>query len=88
MSLDLSRMYPRLRFLIQDQPDVVAEARSVWREQYPEALGEGRIQLMVHDFFTEQPFLGADVYNLRYILYVYYYLVYSSILLFTDFHDY
>ena len=68
MSLDLSRMFPNLRFVVQDLPHVVEQARSAWQASGAAAVDSERIQFMAHDFFKEQAIQGADVYLLRWIL--------------------
>lgn len=52
-----------LRFIVQDLPGTVKEGESL----LPEKL-KGRVEFMPHDFFTEQPVQGADVYFFRFIL--------------------
>lgn len=52
-----------LRFVVQDYEDVIGHGI----ESLPEDL-KGRVEFMQHDFFTEQPVKGADVYFLRWIL--------------------
>ncbi|KZT10989.1 uncharacterized protein LAESUDRAFT_809834 [Laetiporus sulphureus 93-53] len=47
---------------------VVKKLRQSGRGELPEALSSGRAELVTHDFFTEQPTRGADVYLLRHIL--------------------
>ncbi|TFY79279.1 hypothetical protein EWM64_g4731 [Hericium alpestre] len=68
MSLDLAKRYPSLSFIVQDEPEVIAQASDIWKQEMPTALESRRVKLMAHDFFSEQPVKGADVYNLRYIL--------------------
>jgi hypothetical protein len=60
MCFDLARSFPNMKCISQDLPAVV-EAASV-----PEDL-QGRVQLMPHDFFTEQPIKNADAYLFRWI---------------------
>ncbi|KAH9924169.1 S-adenosyl-L-methionine-dependent methyltransferase [Fomitopsis serialis] len=68
MSLDLAKAFPSLRFVVQDLPVVIEQARAVWETEYAEAVSTGRVQLMAHDFLMEQPVKAADVYMLRYVL--------------------
>ncbi|KAI0931113.1 hypothetical protein AcW2_010267 [Taiwanofungus camphoratus] len=68
MSLDLAKKFPKLRFVVQDRASVVKQAEAVWLRELPEAVKTGRVKFMVHDFFTEQPVKGAEVYLMRYIL--------------------
>jgi 6-hydroxytryprostatin B O-methyltransferase len=64
-SVALAEKYEGLKFVVQDLGYVVAQAKE--SKSVPEALG-GRVELMAHDFFTEQPVNDADVYLLRQIL--------------------
>lgn len=52
-----------VRFIVQDSAAVVNSGEAA----LPDDLKE-RIQFMPHDFFTEQPVKGADVYFMRWIL--------------------
>ena len=70
MCLDLARLYPHLKFVIQDRAAVIEKARQVWQKELPDFVRENRVQFMIHDFYTEQPVKGAEVYNLRYIMLV------------------
>ena len=70
-TLQLSRLYPKLRFIVQDRGAPLKQAKStVWPKENPTALAEGRVEFMEHDFFQLNPVTGAEVYWLRYILYV------------------
>ena len=65
----LSRLYPKLRFVIQDRGKVLEQAqRGIWPKENPEALAQERVTFQEHDLFRENPIKGADVYWLRYIL--------------------
>ena len=61
MCFDIAQKYPRVRCINQDRPDVIA------RVKIPEDL-VGRVECVAHDFFTEQPVKGADIYIFRWIL--------------------
>jgi hypothetical protein len=50
-------------FIVQDLPDIVAAGQSILPEQL-----QGRVSFQAHDFFTEQPVQGADVYLLSSVL--------------------
>ncbi|KAL2825755.1 O-methyltransferase-domain-containing protein [Aspergillus cavernicola] len=54
----------KAEFIVQDLPDIVAQGTS---DLLPSDL-QGRVRFEAHDFFTEQPVVGADVYLLRLIL--------------------
>lgn len=62
MSLRLASTFPQLKCIVQDLPEVVEEGKS----RVPSELAD-RVQFMAHDFLTEQPVTGADVYFFRWI---------------------
>lgn len=69
--LQLSKIYPDLFFTVQDRAPALEQAKhEVWPRENPQALADGRVEFFVHDFFKENPVAGADVYWLRYVLYV------------------
>jgi hypothetical protein len=63
----LSR-YPNLSFVVQDRAANVEKGQLFWSERDPDALATGRVKLMQHDFFQENPIREAEIYWLRYIL--------------------
>lgn len=70
-ALQLLPVYPKLRFIIQDRAEVLEQAqRDIWPREAPEAVRDGRVTFMVHDFFKPNPVQGAAIYWLRGILYV------------------
>ncbi|EED84744.1 predicted protein [Postia placenta Mad-698-R] len=69
MSLELAKRYPQLNFVVQDREAVTKKAEAVWAQALSRpALETGRVRFMPHDFFTEQPVKGADIYLMRHIL--------------------
>ncbi len=67
--LQLCRLYPDLKFIVQDRAPVLNQAKEVlWPKENPSALAEGRVTFMEHDFFQPNPVHDAEVYWLRYIL--------------------
>lgn len=54
---------PHIKCIVQDFPDVVLQGRDSLAAKY-----KPRITFQAHDFFTEQPVKGADIYLLRMIL--------------------
>ncbi|KAK7995206.1 s-adenosyl-l-methionine-dependent methyltransferase [Apiospora arundinis] len=63
ISFALARQFPSMEFVVQDLQSVVGPAKSA----IPTDLAS-RVQFMAHDFLTEQPVQGADVYFFRWIL--------------------
>ncbi|KAL4789761.1 S-adenosyl-L-methionine-dependent methyltransferase [Aspergillus venezuelensis] len=67
--LQLLPVYPQLRFIVQDRAEVLRQAETeIWPIEVPEAVKDGRVQFMEHDFFQPNPVRGADVYWLRGVL--------------------
>lgn len=58
---DIARHFPDMKCIVQDLPEVISKA------EVPSDLTT-RLSFMEHDFFTEQPVRGADVYMMRWIL--------------------
>jgi len=65
---DIASETKNLRFIVQDRPGVVEEAKKYW--QTPERVSlynSGKVSIQAHDFFTPQPVKDADVFMLRMI---------------------
>lgn len=62
-SFAIASAFPDLSFVVQDAAPVIAAAE----KQAPVGLAHP-VKFMTHDFFTEQPVHGADVYFLRWVL--------------------
>ncbi|KAL0259111.1 hypothetical protein SLS55_006616 [Diplodia seriata] len=58
----LAKRFPDLRFVVQDLPKTVADGPAHIPPEFAD-----RIEFQAHDFFTEQPVAGADVYFFRWI---------------------
>ncbi|KAI3399734.1 hypothetical protein diail_5801 [Diaporthe ilicicola] len=58
----IARKFPSLSFVVQDLPPVIEAAQ----KEVPPDLAS-RTKFMAHDFLTEQPVHGADVYFFRWI---------------------
>ena len=58
----VQQKYPDMKCIVQDLTTVVNDGSKALRQ------GEDRISFAPHDFFTEQPVKGANVYLLRHIL--------------------
>ncbi|KAI9873469.1 MAG: hypothetical protein M1830_000374 [Pleopsidium flavum] len=58
----LASSFPSIHFIVQDLPEVVDAGSS----KMPAAMSD-RVTFMAHDFLTEQPVKGADIYFFRWI---------------------
>lgn len=63
VSIHIAKATSKVRFVVQDLPITVSDGARL----LPLELKE-RVSFMPHDFFSEQPVKGADVYFFRYIL--------------------
>lgn len=62
VAIALAERFPSLRCIVQDRPEVVVDGPG----RVPSELAN-RVSFQPHDFFTEQPVKGADVYFFRWI---------------------
>ncbi|KAL9118984.1 MAG: hypothetical protein Q9187_004464 [Circinaria calcarea] len=63
--IHLATVFPSLTFVVQDFPPVIEAGSSQLSSQDPSLAS--RITFQAHDFLTEQPVKGADVYFFRWI---------------------
>ena len=63
MSYALAERLPHLTCVVQDLPEVAAKAS----KSVPPELAH-RVSFMPHDFFTQQPVVGADMYLFRWVM--------------------
>ncbi|KAG1860308.1 hypothetical protein DFJ58DRAFT_839992 [Suillus subalutaceus] len=51
-----------------DLPEVMVQAQNAWEKDAPDALFDGRVELVPNNFLEDIPAAGKDVYYLRHIL--------------------
>lgn len=68
MSFELATRYPKLQFIVEDRPVILQQAEAFWSSSLPDAVQNNRVRFVPHDFFSEQPIKGADMYILRHIM--------------------
>ena len=66
--VDLAKKYKNIKFVVQDLPKTIESAPTPITEDSQAA---ERIELVPHDFFTEQVTKDADVYYFRWIIHNY-----------------
>ncbi|KAI0262997.1 S-adenosyl-L-methionine-dependent methyltransferase [Gloeopeniophorella convolvens] len=64
----LESEFTHLRYIVQDLPNVIADASKFWEKESPQALADGRVVLQEQNFFEPQQVKGAAAYILRWIL--------------------
>ena len=62
LGIELAQRHAFIQCVVQDLPETIKHSIPV-----PPGL-QGRVRFMEHDFFQEQPIVGAEVYMLRWIL--------------------
>ncbi|KAG1864837.1 S-adenosyl-L-methionine-dependent methyltransferase [Suillus subluteus] len=67
-SMPLAKMFPHLRITNHDLPEVMVQAQNAWEKDAPDALFDGRVELVPNNFLEDIPAAGKDVYYLRHIL--------------------
>lgn len=63
VAVEIVKAFPSIQVIVQDLPQVIDAARDTWKDKVP-----SQVNFELHDFFTEQKVIGADVYFLRMIL--------------------
>jgi 6-hydroxytryprostatin B O-methyltransferase len=67
-SLALAERFPKLKFIVQDVPDVIKDSVKRFEKRELPVPIASRIQFQEHSFFILQPVKSASVYLLRHIL--------------------
>ncbi|KAG2123063.1 O-methyltransferase-domain-containing protein [Suillus clintonianus] len=67
-SIPLATMFPHLKITNHDLPEVIVQAQNAWEKNAPEALLDGRVELVPNNFLEDIPVFGKDVYYLRHII--------------------
>lgn len=62
VAIAIANKFHSIQCIVQDRPEVVTEGQNRLSDEIP------NVTFMPHDFFTDQPVKGADVYFLRWIL--------------------
>ncbi|KAG9313700.1 S-adenosyl-L-methionine-dependent methyltransferase [Chiua virens] len=68
VTIPLLKMYPHLKIVDQDLPEVLVRAKEVWSREAPEAMETNQVEFIPINFFEEGPVKGQDAYYLRNII--------------------
>ncbi|KAK7021280.1 hypothetical protein VNI00_017455 [Paramarasmius palmivorus] len=66
--MDLSKKNPNFKVVLQDQPEVLVQAKEYWSTQYPQAVQEGKVRFVPINFLRDNAVEGCDVYYVKSIL--------------------
>jgi len=58
----ITKAYPHLKMIVQDQAVLEKQAEEFWASKDPDALSSGRVKWQAQDFFKPQPVEHASVY--------------------------
>ncbi|EJC99763.1 O-methyltransferase [Fomitiporia mediterranea MF3/22] len=61
VALEIAKVYPRLRMVIEDRPLTIEEAKRFWQENLPQHVSSGHVHFIGTDFFAAQPQLPGPV---------------------------
>ncbi|KAJ6619669.1 S-adenosyl-L-methionine-dependent methyltransferase [Mycena sp. CBHHK59/15] len=67
-AIELLKVFPQLKVVVQDLPTVAAEGKKYLQQQAMDPLLKERVQFVPLDFFGETPVAGCDVYYMRHVL--------------------
>ncbi|KAJ7487263.1 S-adenosyl-L-methionine-dependent methyltransferase [Mycena galericulata] len=67
-SINLLKAFPHLKFVVQDLPGVVEQAKEFFDKEVTDPTLKKRLQYVPLNFFTEAPVRDCDFYYLRHIL--------------------
>ncbi|KAH8981148.1 S-adenosyl-L-methionine-dependent methyltransferase [Lactarius akahatsu] len=68
VTYELYKVFPHLKYVVQDLPPVVKDAENFWAEVAPKAVKAGRVSLQAQDFFQPQAIKGPAAFVLRFII--------------------
>lgn len=65
----IARKHPKLRFIVQDLPQIVDQARdNILSTVQGDTSVASRISFMAHDFLSPQTVMDADVFMFRFVI--------------------
>ncbi|KAI0069222.1 S-adenosyl-L-methionine-dependent methyltransferase [Artomyces pyxidatus] len=64
----IAAAHPHLHLTLQDQPSVIEQAKTYWKENAGEALKRGQIAFVPINFLIRTPVARQDVYYMRHII--------------------
>jgi hypothetical protein len=68
VTYELYKSFPHLKYVVQDLPPVVKDAKNFWAEVAPKAVEDGRVSLQAQDFFEPQAIKEPAAFVLRFVL--------------------
>ncbi|KAK7467339.1 hypothetical protein VKT23_004396 [Stygiomarasmius scandens] len=68
VTMGLIKVHSHLKVVLQDQPQVLEQAREFWNKEHPDAVTNQRVQFVPFDFFKDAAVEGCDFYYIRSIL--------------------
>ncbi|KAF9494774.1 O-methyltransferase [Pleurotus eryngii] len=70
-TMNIAKEHKHLKFVVQDRPLVIEQAKEHWKEALPGAITNGTVELQAHDFFTSQVVKNASIFICRMVCHDY-----------------
>ncbi|ESK82329.1 S-adenosyl-L-methionine-dependent methyltransferase [Moniliophthora roreri MCA 2997] len=67
-TIDLLKKHPKFKVLLQDQPEVIEQAKEYWAKEYPQAIKEKKVEFVPFNFLADRAVEGCDVYYIKSVL--------------------
>ncbi|KAK7026519.1 hypothetical protein VNI00_015599 [Paramarasmius palmivorus] len=68
VTMDLLKKNPQFKIVLQDQAQVVDQAKELWSNEYPRAIKEGNVEFVPFNFFEDTVVKSCDIYYIKGIL--------------------
>ncbi|TCD65877.1 hypothetical protein EIP91_002036 [Steccherinum ochraceum] len=68
ISMNIARLNPGLRVVLQDLPSNVEPAKALWQAQASDIIQAGKIEFVPIDFFKDIPVAGCDYYYMKHVI--------------------
>ncbi|THU85643.1 S-adenosyl-L-methionine-dependent methyltransferase [Dendrothele bispora CBS 962.96] len=68
VTMGLMKAHSHLKVVLQDQPQVLDQAREFWNKEHPDAITGQRIQFVPFNFFKDAAVEGCDFYYVRSVI--------------------
>uniref|UniRef100_A0A0W0EYW0 O-methyltransferase C-terminal domain-containing protein n=1 Tax=Moniliophthora roreri TaxID=221103 RepID=A0A0W0EYW0_MONRR len=62
VTMDLLKKNPHFKVILQDQQEVIQQAKEFWAKEYPQAIAESKVEFVPFNFFKDKAIEGCDMY--------------------------
>ncbi|KAI3596151.1 S-adenosyl-L-methionine-dependent methyltransferase [Moniliophthora roreri] len=68
VTMRLLKKHPQFKVVLQDQAEVIEQAKEYWAKEHPQALADKRVEFVPFNFLENVAVAGCDVYYMKSIL--------------------